>query len=111
MVNYRDAGLDMAFGALSHPIRRGIMARLATGETTVAELAKPFNVSAPAISKHLRILEKAGLMKRRKEGREHHCRIEAEKIKQASDWIENYRRFWEESLDRLGDYLKKIKKS
>ncbi len=106
MVNYNEAQLDLAFGALAHPIRRGIMARLATGEATVAELAGPHNVSAPAISKHLRILEKAGLMARKKEGRVHHCRMDAEKMKKAERWIEHYRKFWEASLDRLDEYLK-----
>jgi DNA-binding transcriptional ArsR family regulator len=106
MVNYNDAQLDLAFGALSHPIRRGILARLATGEATVSELAKPFKVSAPAISKHMRILEEAGLLSRRKQGREHHCRLEAKRMQQAERWLEHYRKFWNDRLDALERYLK-----
>lgn len=106
MVNYTEAGLDRAFAALAHPIRRGILARLATGEATVAELAKPFKVSAPAISKHLRILEEAGLLSRRKLGREHHCRLEERRMREAQGWIERHRRFWNERLDALERYLK-----
>jgi DNA-binding transcriptional ArsR family regulator len=106
MVNYSDAQLDLAFGALSHPIRRGILARLSTGEATVSELAKPFKVSAPAISKHMRILEEAGLLSRRKQGREHHCRLEAKRMQQAERWLEHYRTFWNDRLDALERYLK-----
>lgn len=109
MVNYREAQLDLAFGALAHPIRRGILARLALGETTVAELAKPFKVSAPAISKHMRILEEAGLLSRKKQGREHHCRLEAKRLKEAQAWIEHHRKFWNERLDALERYLKENK--
>lgn len=98
----------MAFGALSHPIRRGILARLAKGEATVTELARPFKVSAPAITKHMRVLQRAGLLSRRKRGREHHCRLEAERMREAGRWIEHYRRFWERSLDRLEGYLRRI---
>ena len=106
MVNYRQAPLDLAFGALSHPIRRGILARLASGEAKVAELARPFKVSAPAISKHLRILEEAGLLSRRKDGREHHCRLEPKRMQQAERWLEHHRRFWNDRLDALERYLK-----
>lgn len=106
MVNNIDRRLDLAFGALAHPIRRGILARLSTGEATVAELAKPFKVSAPAISKHMRVLEDAGLLSRKKKGREHRCRLEAERLRQAEDWIEAHRRFWNERLDALERYLK-----
>ena len=106
MVNYKEQQLDEAFGALAHPIRRGIVKRLATGEATVSKLARPHRVSGPAISKHLRILEEAGLLRRRKTGREHHCRLVPDRLKQAQDWIEHYRRFWEGSLDRLENYLK-----
>lgn len=98
--------LDLAFGALAHPIRRGILARLSTGEATVAELAKPFKVSAPAISKHMRILEEAGLLSRRKQGREHHCRLEAKRMKEAERWLEYHRKFWNDKLDALERYLK-----
>jgi len=105
MVNY-EGRLDLAFGALSHPIRRGILARLSTGEATIAELAKPFKVSAPAITKHMRILEDAGLLSRKKLGREHHCRLEKERMKEAEAWIERHAKFWNERLDALEKYLK-----
>lgn len=106
MVNYAERRLDLAFGALSHPIRRGILARLSTGEATIAELAKPFKVSAPAITKHMRILEDAGLLSRKKLGREHHCRLEAKRMKEAEAWIEAHSKFWNEKLDALERYLK-----
>ena len=106
MVNYSQRQLDLAFGALSHPIRRGILARLATGESTVSQLARPFKVSAPAISKHMRVLEQAGLLSRRKLGREHRCRLEERRMRQAQAWIERQRRFWNERLDALERYLK-----
>ena len=109
MVKYKEVELDRAFGALAHPIRRGILARLATGEATVSELAKPFKVSAPAISKHMRILEDAGLLSRRKQGREHRCKMEAARMKAAECWLEHYRRFWEGRLDALELYLKEEK--
>jgi DNA-binding transcriptional ArsR family regulator len=109
MVNYSQRRLDLAFGALAHPIRRGILARLSTGEATVAELAKPFKVSAPAITKHMRVLEKAGLLSREKKGREHHCRLEQERMKEAEKWIEEQRRFWNDRLDSLERYLKESK--
>lgn len=107
MVNNRQ--LDLAFGALSHPIRRGILARLATGEATVSELARPHNVSAPAITKHLRILQKAGLLSRKKQGREHRIRLEPEKLHTAEQWIEHHRQLWNERLDALERYLKEMK--
>ena len=106
MVNYSDRPLDLAFGALAHPIRRGILARLSQGEASIAELARPFKVSAPAISKHMRILEAAGLLSRKKEGREHRCRLEQKRMKEAQDWIEQHRTFWNERLDSLERYLK-----
>ncbi|HVA66097.1 MAG TPA: metalloregulator ArsR/SmtB family transcription factor [Elusimicrobiota bacterium] len=106
MVNYSGRRLDLSFGALSHPIRRGILARLALGEATVAELARPHRVSAPAISKHLRILEQAGLMSRRKQGREHFCKLETERMKEAQTWIKNQRALWNQRLDALENYLK-----
>lgn len=106
MVNYSRHQLDLAFSALAHPIRRGILARLSTGEATVAELAKPFKVSAPAISKHMRILEDAGLLSRRKSGREHRCKMEEKRLEEAERWIEHYRKFWNERLDALERYLK-----
>jgi DNA-binding transcriptional ArsR family regulator len=106
MVNYSARQLDLAFGALAHPIRRGILVRLSRGEATVSELAKPFKVSAPAISKHMRILEEAGLLTRRKQGREHHCRLDAKRLQQAEDWLERHRKLWNERLDALERYLK-----
>ena len=99
MVKNNAGPLDLAFGALSHPIRRGILSKLATGEATVAQLAKPHRVSAPAISRHLRILEKAGLMSRRKKGREHRCKLEAARMKKAQGWLEHHRNLWIERLD------------
>ena len=106
MVNYNQDQLDLVFGALAHPIRRGILARLSTGEATIAELAKPFNVSAPAITRHMHILEDAGLLSRKKQGREHHCRLEQKRMKEAETWMENHRKFWTERLDALERYLK-----
>ncbi|MBI2385884.1 MAG: helix-turn-helix transcriptional regulator [Elusimicrobia bacterium] len=106
MVNYQERRLDLAFGALSHPIRRGILARLSTGEATIAELARPFKVSAPAITKHMRVLEDAGLLSRVKKGREHHCRLERERMKEAEAWIEAHSKFWNAKLDALELYLK-----
>ena len=110
MVNHNQTQLDLSFSALAHPIRRGILMQLANGETTVAQLAKPHRVSAPAISKHLHILEDAGLMSRKKKGREYHCRLATDRMKQAEDWIERYRMFWEQSLDSLEIYLKEVQK-
>ena len=106
MVNNTQHHLDLAFGALAHPIRRGILARLAAGEATIAQLARPFKVSAPAISKHMRILEEAGLLSRKKHGREHRCRLEQKRMKEAEAWIERYRTFWNDRLDALERYLK-----
>ena len=97
--------LSATFSALADPTRRAILARLASGETTVMELAKPFDMTAPAISKHLKVLEKAGLIARGREAQWRPCRLEAERLKEASEWIEHYRRFWEQSFDRLDDYL------
>ncbi len=106
MVNSQEHSLDLAFGALAHPIRRGILARLSSGEASVAELAKPFRVSAPAITKHMRVLEDAGLLSRRKEGRRHRCRLEERRLKEAELWIERQRAFWNDRLDALERYLK-----
>lgn len=109
MVNYSQRRLDLAFGALAHPIRRGILARLATGEATVAELARPFKVSAPAITRHMRVLEEAGLLSRRKLGREHRCKLEQERMREAERWIERQRAYWNERLDALERYLERNK--
>jgi DNA-binding transcriptional ArsR family regulator len=106
MVNYNQRQLDLAFGALAHPIRRGIIARLSTGEASISELAQPFKVSAPAITRHMKILEEAGLLSRKKLGREHRCRLEQKRMKQAQAWIEAHRKFWNEKLDSLERYLK-----
>jgi DNA-binding transcriptional ArsR family regulator len=101
--------LDTAFAALSDPTRRAILARLALGETSVTELAKPFDMSLPAVSKHLKVLERAGLISRGREAQWRPCRIEAKALKDIDDWLGHYRRFYEESFDRLDDYLKKLK--
>lgn len=100
--------LSTTFAALADPTRRAILARLALGETSVMELAKPFDMSAPAVSKHLKVLERAGLIARGREAQWRPARLEAGPLKDVSKWIEHYRRFWEESLDRLEDYLQKI---
>ena len=105
MVNYSEP-LDATFAALADGTRRAILARLALGETSVTELARPFSMSLPAVSKHLRVLEKAGLLNREKDGRVHRCQIEAAPMKAASDWIARYQNFWEERLDALDRYLK-----
>jgi DNA-binding transcriptional ArsR family regulator len=107
MVNSQASVLDATFSALSDPTRRAILARLAMSEATVGELAKPFDVSLPAISKHLRILEGAGLMAREKEGRIHRCRLVAAPLHDAAEWILFYRRFWEGSFDSLAEFLEK----
>jgi DNA-binding transcriptional ArsR family regulator len=106
LVNNSEQNLDGTFAALSHPIRRGIVARLSQGDATVSELARPYDVSAPAISKHMRVLEEAGLVVRRKSGREHHCRLDTERMRAAGEWIERYRQQWSDRLDRLEQYLK-----
>ena len=106
MVKYNQHHLDLAFGALAHPIRRGILARLSTGEASIGELAQPFNVSAPAITRHMKILEEAGLLSRKKRGREHRCRLEQKRMQQAQAWIEAHRKFWNDKLDSLERYLK-----
>jgi DNA-binding transcriptional ArsR family regulator len=100
--------LSATFAALADPTRRAILARLALGETSVTELAKPFRISAPAVSKHLKVLERAGLIARSREAQWRPARLEAGPLKDAAQWIEHYRRFWEESLDRLEAYLKAI---
>ena len=105
MVKYEDGALDRTFAALADPTRRAILARLALGEASVSELADPFAMSLPAVSKHLRVLEEAGLLRRRREGRVHRCSLEPEPMRVASDWIEAYRRFWEDRFDALARYL------
>ena len=101
--------LDSTFAALADPTRRAILARLALGETSVTELAKPFDMSLPAVSKHLKVLERAGLITRGRAAQWRPCRIEPKALKNIDEWLENYRRFFEGSLDRLEDYLKTLK--
>lgn len=100
--------LSVTFGALADPTRRAILARLASGEATVSELAEPFEVSGPAISKHLKVLERAGLISRGREAQWRPCRLVGAPLKDAADWLEEYRRFWEDSFDRLDDYLREL---
>jgi len=101
--------LSTTFAALADPTRRAILARLALGETSVTELAKPFEMSMPAVSKHLKVLERAGLIARSRDAQWRPCRLEAGQLREAASWIEDYRRFWEERFDRLDDYLRKMK--
>jgi DNA-binding transcriptional ArsR family regulator len=100
--------LNATFSALADPTRRAILARLALGETTVGELAKPFKMSGPAVSKHLRVLEHAGLITRGRAAQWRPCRLEPAALKGVDDWLETYRRLWEQRLDRLEDYLKTL---
>lgn len=101
--------LSETFGALADPTRRAILARLASGEASVTELAAPFDMSMPAISKHLKVLERAGLIARGREAQWRPCRLQASPLQDVAGWVEHYRRFWEESFDRLDDYLKRLK--
>ena len=100
--------LDATFAALADPTRRAILARLARGETTVQDLAEPFAMSLPAVSKHLKVLERAGLITRSREAQWRPCRIEPRALKDVDDWLDRYRRFFDESFDRLDDYLKTL---
>lgn len=100
--------LSITFAALADPTRRAILARLSSGAATVSELAEPFDMSMPAVSKHLKVLERAGLIGRGREAQWRPCRLEAEPMKEAVDWLETYRRFWEDSLDNLDAYLKDL---
>lgn len=101
MVEYRAAGLDAAYSALAHPVRRDILARLRKGQARVTDLAEPFDLSLAAVSKHIRVLEDANLVQRSVRGREHRLRLNARPLMEASTWLEGYRRFWEERLDAL----------
>jgi DNA-binding transcriptional ArsR family regulator len=101
--------LSLTFAALSDPTRRAILERLVEGECSVSELAKPFAMSLPAVSKHLRVLERAGLIAQRRDAQWRPCRLEAGPLKDVSDWAEQYRHVWEKRFDRLGDYLKDLK--
>ena len=105
------ARLDATFAALADPTRRAILARLASGEASVTELAAPHRMSQPAISKHLKVLERARLISRGREAQWRPCRLEAAPLKEAADWVGQYRRFWEESFDRLDAYLRTLQKS
>jgi DNA-binding transcriptional ArsR family regulator len=101
--------LSNTFAALADPTRRSILAKLAIGEASVTELAEPFEMSLPAVSKHLKVLEKAGLIVRGREAQWRPCRIEAQPLKEVSDWVEAYRTIWEQRLDRLDAYLRELK--
>jgi len=100
--------LTYTFAALADPTRRAILGRLVSGEASVTELAEPFEMSLPAISKHLKVLERAGLITRGREAQWRPCRLTASPLKDVADWVEHYRRFWTESLDRLGFYLREL---
>lgn len=100
--------LSLTFAALADPTRRAMLTRLGKGPATVTELSKPFKISAPAITKHLKVLEKAGLITREKEAQWRRCRIKAQRLKEANEFIERYRKFWEDSFDRLEVYLQKL---
>jgi DNA-binding transcriptional ArsR family regulator len=100
--------LSLVFAALADPTRRTILARLAAGEQSVTEIAKPFKISLPAITKHLKVLERSGLISRSREAQWRPCQLKAKPMKEAVDWLENYRSHWEESFDRLDEYLKEL---
>jgi DNA-binding transcriptional ArsR family regulator len=109
MVNYTPPDpLSTTFAALADPTRRAILARLRSGERSVSELAAPFEMSLPAVSKHLRVLERAGLIVRRRDRQWRRCHIEAGPLKEVADWTERYRRIWEERLDQLDEYLQRV---
>jgi DNA-binding transcriptional ArsR family regulator len=101
--------LSTTFAALADPTRRAILARLAVGETSVNQLAEPFDISLPAISRHLKVLENAGLITRGRDAQWRPCKLNPEQLKTVDDWLDDYRRFWEESFDRLDEYLQKLK--
>lgn len=100
--------LSVTFAALADPTRRAILSRLAAGECSVTEIAEPFEMSLPAVTKHLKVLERAGLISRSRDAQWRPCKLEAKPLQQAADWVEQYRRFWEESLDRLEAYLAEL---
>jgi DNA-binding transcriptional ArsR family regulator len=102
--------LSTTFAALADPTRRAILARLATGETAVTELAAPFEMSMPAVSKHLKVLENAGLIARGRSAQWRPCRLEAGPLRDVAQWVDHYRQFWEQRFDRLGDYLKELQR-
>ncbi|MCE0484564.1 MAG: metalloregulator ArsR/SmtB family transcription factor [Methylacidiphilales bacterium] len=100
--------LSLTFAALADPTRRAILARLAQGETSVTEIARPFKISLPAITKHLKVLERCGLIARSRDAQWRPCRLKAQPMQEAVNWLEHYRRHWEESFDRLDDYLQEL---
>ncbi len=100
--------LSQVFAALADPTRRAILARLSKGEASVNEIAEPFDITLPAVSKHLKVLEKAGLIERTREAQYRPCRLQAAPLRDAADWIDHYRQYWEESFDRLDAYLKTV---
>ena len=100
--------LSSTFAALADPTRRAILTRLSRGETSVSELAKPFKMTLPAVTKHLKVLQRAGLITQGRQAQWRPCRLEAKPLREIADWVEQYRRFWEESLDRLEEYLNKL---
>jgi DNA-binding transcriptional ArsR family regulator len=102
--------LSTTFAALADPTRRAILARLVAGESSVNEIARPFKMSLPAVSKHLKVLERSGLVARGRRAQWRPCRLQARPLKEVSEWVGDYRRFWEESFDRLGDYLHELKR-
>jgi DNA-binding transcriptional ArsR family regulator len=102
--------LSATFSALADPTRRAILAKLIAGESSVTQLAEPFEMSLPAISKHLKVLERAGLVARARDAQWRPCRLEARPLKDVADWVDHYRKFWMESFDRLDDYLQELKK-
>jgi DNA-binding transcriptional ArsR family regulator len=102
--------LSTTFAALADPTRRAILARLRKGESSVTALAKPFSMTPPGISKHLKVLERAGLIARGREAQWRPCRLQAGRLKEVADWVEHYRRHWEQSFDRLGEYLQELQK-
>lgn len=103
--------LDATFSALADPTRRAILARLAAGEASVQDLARPFDMSLPAISKHLKVLERAGLIARGRDAQRRPCRLTAAPLRDVAEWTEGYRRFWEESFDRLDEYLRELQRA
>jgi DNA-binding transcriptional ArsR family regulator len=111
MLDTQTDQLSSTFAALADPTRRAILAKLALGEASVTELAKPFNMSMPAVSKHLKVLERAGLVTHGREAQWRPRRLEPNALKEVADWVEHYRQFWEQRLDRLDDYLRELQKS
>jgi DNA-binding transcriptional ArsR family regulator len=102
--------LSVTFGALADPTRRAILARLTRGDASVTELAKPFDMTLPAISKHLKVLERAGLITRSRDAQWRPCRLKAQRLEEAADWVERYRVYWERSFDRLDEHLRELQR-